>query len=103
MPKNGGWRSSRVEFYIVPGKEAEFRNRKSVLDHVVAGLTVALAACQPALYNRNRWTGSDIAVDDIAIIEAVHKLLSTTFARFAASFLTWGSSETDTGAWAKTC
>ena len=85
---NGEWRSSRVEFYIAPGKEPAFRDRKSVLDHVVSGLTVALAACQPALYNRSRWTGSDRAVDDLAIIEAVHKLLSTTFARFAASYLT---------------
>ena len=38
----------------------------------------------PHMYNRKKWTGSDIAVDDLGLFEAVFRLLSTTFYRFTA-------------------
>ena len=48
---------------------------------------IALASSQPELYNRSKWTGCDLAVDNLGIIESVHRLLSTTYVRFCASYL----------------
>ena len=81
---NGEWRVSSVEYYHGPrGRQL---NDEAILDTLTEGLVVALASSQPTLYNRSKWTGSDMAVDDLGIFEAVHRLLSTTFARFCASF-----------------
>ena len=81
---NGDWRAPKVQFYA--DFRHQFRNRLVVQEHLTSGLVLALASSQPALYNRSKWTGSDIAVDDLGVFEAVHRLLSTTFARFCASF-----------------
>lgn len=83
---NGEWRSPKVEFYLHGGGHPDLDEPGAILQHMTDGLIVALASAQPALYNRSRWTGSDIAVDDLGVFEAVHRLLSTTYCRFAASF-----------------
>ena len=71
-----------------PQRAGELTERRVILSHLTNGLIMALASAQPACYNRHRWTGSDIAVDHLAVFEAVHRLLSTTYARFCASFRT---------------
>ena len=83
---NGEWRSERVQFYIDADCPPELQNRESIVNHLANGIIIALAASRPSVYNRSRWTGSDRAIDDLGIFEAVHRLLSTTFTRFAASF-----------------
>ena len=62
------------------------RDRSSILRHLTSGLTVALASSQPATYPRSRWTGMDIACDELGVFESVHRLLSTTFVRFCARY-----------------
>ena len=84
LAPNGDWRSNRVEFY--KGGQ-HLTDRSAIEEHVSSGLVMALAAAQPHQYNRSKWTGSDIAVDDLAIFECVHGLLAPTFARFCATFL----------------
>ena len=76
-----------MEFYVVPGGPFTLTTRFAILTHLTNGLVVALAASQPAMYNRSKWMGSDLAIDDIAIIECVHRLLSTTYARYCSSYL----------------
>ena len=83
---NGDWRSERVQYYAEQSGPRAINDPAAVLTHVANGVMVALASAQPCLYNRSRWIGSDLAVDDLAIFEAVHKLLSTSYCRFAASF-----------------
>jgi len=61
--------------------------RREIVEYLTLGLTVALCSAQPSLYPRHRWTGADIAVDELSIMEGCHKLMSTTFLRFAASFV----------------
>ena len=59
--------------------------RGSIDEHLTNGLTLALAASQPSVYNRSTWAGSDVAVNDIGLFEAVHRLLSTSYARYCVS------------------
>lgn len=84
MCPNGDWRSPRVQFYPAAGSARQ--PTSAYLEHVVAGLMTALCAAQPSTYPRHRWTGADLATDALGVMEACHQLLSTTFARFAASF-----------------
>ena len=76
LAPNGDWRSSRVQFY----KRRDGRgpvDRAAVVEYVSLGLLVALASSQPSLYPRHQWCGADIAVDELAIMEGVHRILST--------------------------
>lgn len=82
---NGDWRSPKVQFLVPHGQLGKV-DKDAALEHVTTGLTIALAACQPDLYPRHRWTGADLAVDSLGILEGCHNLLSTTFRRFAASY-----------------
>lgn len=82
---NGDWRAPKVQHIVPPGQLAS-ANREDLLERVTAGIMTALAAKQPESYPRHRWTGADIAVDRLGIIESCHKLLSTSYARFVASF-----------------
>ena len=82
---NGDWRSKRVEHYV--GNVAiESLNRDAVAERMAAGMLVALCNSSPRLYPRSRWTGADLATDDLGILECVHRLLSTSYFRFVASF-----------------
>ena len=80
---NGDWRFENVQFYT--GSGLPLTDRGVILEHVTQGLILALSSAQPHVYNRSKWTGGDIAVDDLGVFEAVHRLLSTTYARFCAA------------------
>ena len=82
---NGDWRSPYVEYYVPPTSQ---HTEAELLEHVTSGLIAALCASQPSVYPRRRWTGADLATDTLGVMEACHRLLSTTFLRFAASFET---------------
>ena len=83
---NGDWRSRKVQFWVRHDTPRHLTSVESVLDHLTNGLTLALASAQPPVYNRSKWTGSDIAVDYLGIFEGCHRLLSTSYARFCATF-----------------
>lgn len=82
---NGDWRSSQVEHYVAPEQRGKHSNTE-LLEHVTVGLIVALCSTPPQVYPRHRWTGADLTMDRFGIIEACHKLLSTTMLRFGASY-----------------
>jgi len=79
------WRSDRIECYL-PAGTAGALDRERVLNHMTAGLITALCSSQPELYVRHRWTGSELATDDLGILESCHQLLSTTFRRFVIHY-----------------
>ena len=62
---NGDWRSRQIEFYVPPGSRWATAQRDDVVNHVASGLQVAIASNSPHLYNRSKWTGADLAVDDV--------------------------------------
>ena len=76
-----------MQLYVSASSLLYAATRDVVLEHMTNGLVAALASAQPRLYNRPKWTGSDLAVDDLGIFEAAHRLLSTTYCRFCATFL----------------
>lgn len=84
MCPNGDWRHEAIEYF--PPAGLPLRPDSEYLNHLTAGLLAALCACQPQTYPRSRWTGADLATDSLGIMEACHKLLSTSFARFVATF-----------------
>lgn len=75
---NGDWRSPRVQYHVPPGATSD---RRSVVNHLATGLVAALCATKPHVYAQHRWTGCDIATDELSLIEACHELLSSTFKR----------------------
>ena len=83
---NGDWRSPQVEYYISRASPLRLTERGAVLEHLTNGLILALAAAQPNIYNRSKWTDSDLAIDHLALFECVHRLLSTSYARFCATY-----------------
>lgn len=82
---NGDWRSPRVQYFVPPGPTAS-SDKAIILEHMVAGLVTALCATKPQVYPQSRWTGCDLATDDLCVIEACHGLLSGAYKRFVVSF-----------------
>ena len=78
-------RSHRIECYLPAGTEGAV-DRDKILNHMTAGLITALCSTQPELYVRHRWTGSELATDDLGILESCHQLLSTTSRRFVLAY-----------------
>ena len=85
MCPNGDWRASSVQYFVPFGSPPEVRDRKSIVDHCTHDLFITLASSRPTLYNRSKWASADLVVSDLGIFEAVHKLLSTSFARRCSS------------------
>ena len=83
---NGDWREERAQFYRNLGR-VEINSDADAVTHVTNSLLVALCGSQPSVYHRRRWTGADLACDELGIFECCHRLLSTTYLRFAASFV----------------
>ena len=78
---NGDWRNpEQLEHYVPRTDPAP--TAQQVGRHVEKCLVAALAGHQPHMYPRHRWTGADEAVDDLAILFAVHNLLPHVYARF---------------------
>ena len=57
-------------------------DRNAIFTRLTSGLLTALLSSRPGLYPRHRWTGCDLATDDVGIVEACHSLPSTTYRRF---------------------
>lgn len=80
---NGDWRQEGVEHYL-PLTATEW-DEEMLASKVASAVVAALCSAQPSIYPRHRWTGADLAMDSLGLIESVHRLLSTTFLRFAAA------------------
>ena len=78
MLPNGDWRRrDAVEVYVAPAVDI---NADQLTDQVVQGLVVALSGRVFTTYPQSRWIGCDVAVDEVGLCEAVHGLLSLTYA-----------------------
>ena len=74
---SGDWRKRDVvEHYIPAGLDY---NHAELEETICKGLILALASRQFHTYPRHRWTGCDIAVDQLTLLECVHGLGSATF------------------------
>ena len=83
MP-NGDWRrEDRIEVWLPHGVQAD---RQLVVNSVASGMTFALASRQFKLWPRHRWLGADVACDELGLLESCHRLLTTVFIKYCASF-----------------
>lgn len=82
---NGDWRAPKVQHYVAPGEVCKV-DHSLLLERVTAGMITALAAKQPEVYPRHRWTGADLCTDQFGVLEACHRLLSTSFKRFVTGY-----------------
>eukprot|EP00971_Amphidinium_carterae_P147821 2930043-Amphidinium_carterae.5 len=82
---NGLW-SVRDEVQVFLPLELQGQvSKATVSKSVVAALTYVLTGTKPHLFPRHRWTGCDLAVEELGRLECVHYLLSATWGRFMAS------------------
>ena len=82
---NGDWCAPMLQHYISPNTPDAARSRDFIVTQMCTGLMVVFSSRSPSLYDRSRWTGAEMAIDDLAIMESCHIILSTSFARFAYS------------------
>ena len=81
---NGDWRRrDRVEFYY---GTSEAPSRSSTVRLLSSGLCFALIAHKPSLWPQHRWTGADVALDELSRLEMVHGLLGSTYTMFMEKF-----------------
>ena len=82
---NGDWRNRRqVEYYTSPDIPPP-RSKVAISQLLEAGLCHVLAGKKPSLWARHRWTGADLAVEELGRLECVHGLLKPTYQRFIHS------------------
>eukprot|EP00971_Amphidinium_carterae_P071886 1421752-Amphidinium_carterae.6 len=82
---NGDWRrQDRVEYYYDVSQPAP--TRSYIVKLLCKGLLQALLSAKPTVLMRHRWTGTDIALEEVGRVEAIHGLFSKTFVKFLASF-----------------
>ena len=76
---NGDWRHSDViEVYVPPGIAVD---EEQLTRSVINGLVIALSGKVFTTYPQSRWIGCDVAVDEIGLCEAVHRLLFVSLVR----------------------
>jgi hypothetical protein len=81
---NGDWRrEDRIEVWLPHGVQAD---HQFVVNSVASGMTFALASRQFKLWPRHRWLGADVACDELGLLESCHRLLTTVFIKYCASF-----------------
>ena len=84
-----GRRSDDIEFYSGIGPPG-LDTFDKCLAYVVNGIITVFTSSQLRFYPRHRWIGMDLALDEQAVMEACHRLLSCVYCRFTAAFLTGG-------------
>ena len=91
---NGDWRvTDSVEHYVQHDvSAAEYPKIAATFE---TGLLQALLARKPTIYCRHRWTGCEVALEELSILEAIHGLLSRSYRRFATKRSTPSIAGTD--------
>ena len=80
---NGDWTlHDRVQVYVRPGAAWD---RLSLAVLVSKALIDALAGSTFKVFNRNRWTNNDNAVNQFGLLESCHKLFSRSYMRWLSA------------------
>eukprot|EP00971_Amphidinium_carterae_P235726 4678090-Amphidinium_carterae.1 len=81
---NGDWRNCcAVEYYMATGQEM---THADVCELLTSGICLALLGKKPTLYAASRWTGADVATDDLMRLQCVHGLLEAAYEKFASYY-----------------
>eukprot|EP00971_Amphidinium_carterae_P195205 3873604-Amphidinium_carterae.2 len=83
---NGDWRvQDEVQVFLPLGMRQQPVNKTHISKVLTASLLFVLCSKKPSLFVRHRWTGADIAVDEIARLQGIHGLLQPVWKRFVAA------------------
>eukprot|EP00971_Amphidinium_carterae_P347058 6488871-Amphidinium_carterae.6 len=78
---NGDWRNHKsVEYYVPVGEDEPCR--ADVASMMSSTLVYVFLRSKPSIFQRHRWTGMDIAIEELARLQCCHGLLVRTYARF---------------------
>ena len=84
---NGNWANhDAVEWYMPLGTPRERVDGSRVSAMLEAGLCYCLIGSKPHLWQRHRWLGSEIAVEELGKLQMVHGLLVPVYTRFLERF-----------------
>ena len=84
---NGEWRNpDAIEHYVDPRSAPEHREPAYISKMIAEAIVGSMATRAPKLFPRHRWTGSDIATDEIGLMLCVHNMLHDAYAAFLISF-----------------
>eukprot|EP00971_Amphidinium_carterae_P352130 6492445-Amphidinium_carterae.1 len=89
---NGDWRCTSEVQVFLPIDMQHKVVKKDLVATLTDGLLMALTSRKPALFVRHRWSGCDQAVNELAILEACHGLLSACYAKFLQKLTRKGGS-----------
>ena len=78
---NGDWRAAKIQFYPDAATD-DLKDVNTIAEKMCTGLVNGLCSRNLTVYQRHRWVGADMAIDDVGIIESCHQLLSSTYRRF---------------------
>eukprot|EP00971_Amphidinium_carterae_P068171 1349634-Amphidinium_carterae.1 len=78
---NGDWRSHHIE-HLLPASSSGSYDKSGIASTMEEGICQALVGRRPKVWPRHRWTGSEIATEELTLMECIHKLLSTSYVRF---------------------
>eukprot|EP00971_Amphidinium_carterae_P343627 6483489-Amphidinium_carterae.2 len=82
---NGDWRIlGEVQFFVPMDKPLPCEEDISLM--LATTLAYIFLRSKPSVFARHRWTGIDIALDELGRLQCCHGLLSSTYARFLSSF-----------------
>lgn len=81
---NGDWRSRRLQ-HFVPHTVPEMPTREALVSLISDQLISAVASKQPSCYPRHRWTGADISIAELGLMEACHGLLTAAYLHYTSS------------------
>eukprot|EP00971_Amphidinium_carterae_P335543 6471461-Amphidinium_carterae.2 len=83
---NGLWSNfASVEMYL----PAEWKGKtepNAVAKVLTSGLCYVLCGVKPHMFQRHRWCGCDLAIEELCRVEGIHGLLSSTWVRFMNTF-----------------
>eukprot|EP00971_Amphidinium_carterae_P202490 4017824-Amphidinium_carterae.1 len=79
---NGDWRDEAVQHIVPPGTPPLSPEQQGALVKCMeTGIVHALVGKRPKIFARHRWTGCELACEEVGLMEAIHKLFSRSFRR----------------------
>ena len=85
---NGLWSKKSVIEVFLPHDVGDGVSAGKMASVITSSLCYVLTGSKPHLFARHRWTGCDVAVEELGRLEGIHSLLSSTWARFMAAHST---------------
>ena len=78
------WRDTEKIGFVLGGEVSQFKEHRLLKLAIANGVVQSLCGRIFTTYPRHRWVGFDLAISELGILEAAHKILSNSFRIFCA-------------------